>query len=429
MRRTLDASFVGRLLRDVVLLAFAAIAGTSAAEAQTRDPWAEARAKLVEYEVVAAGVKDPRVCDAIRTTPRHEFLPAALQRYAYFDMGLPIGEGQTISSPFIVAYMTEQLRPLATDKVLEIGTGSGYQAAVLSGLVSEVYSIEIVEPLGKRAAKTLDRLGYKNVKTKIGDGYQGWAEHAPFDKIIVTCSPENVPKPLVEQLKEGGRIVVPLGQRYQQTLYLFTKVKDNLRAAPLQPTFFVPMMGRAEEEREVLDDPAEPKLINGDFRKATKDLPDGWYYVRQGKVESGGRTSGANCLTLHNETPGRSAQALQAVGVDGRHVREVEISLWVRGQDVQAGSLPQQRPGLTVVFFNAKREAVLSQGIGPWSGTFDWAKRSLRVKVPPTARLASIDIGLWGGTGDVSVSDVALNVVALKARSGEGRTKQTPGKE
>ena len=177
--------------------------------------------------MVAAGVKDKRVCEAMRATPRHEFVPAALQRYAYFDTSLPIGEGQTITSPFVVAYMTEHLEPQPTDKVLEIGTGSGYQAAVLSGLVSEVYTIEIVEKLGQQAAKTLRRLGYDNVKTKIGDGYQGWAEHAPFDKIIVTCSPENVPKPLVEQLREGGRLVVPLGKRYQQTLYLFKKVKGE----------------------------------------------------------------------------------------------------------------------------------------------------------------------------------------------------------
>ncbi len=198
---------------------------------------------------------------------------------------MPIGEGQTISSPFTVAYMTEQLQPQPTDKVLEIGTGSGYQAAVLSGLVSEVYSIEIVETLGKRAAQTLRRLGYNNVKTKIGDGYQGWAEHAPFDKIIVTCSPENVPKPLVEQLQEGGRLVVPLGQRYQQTLYLFKKVKGVLQAEPLQPTFFVPMMGRAEGERAVPADAGKPVLVNGDFQDAPGGQPAGWYYVRQGKVE------------------------------------------------------------------------------------------------------------------------------------------------
>lgn len=393
------------------------VAGWTATQVQNRDPWAESRARLVEYEVVGAGVKDARVCDAIRSTPRHEFIPVALRQYAYLDMGLPIGEGQTISSPFIVAYMTEQLRPQPADRVLEIGTGSGYQAAVLSGLVSEVYSIEIVETLGKQAAKTLQRLGYRNVRTKIGDGYQGWAEHAPFDKIIVTCSPENVPKPLIEQLKEGGRLVVPLGQRYQQTLYLFTKVNGTLRRDSLQPTFFVPMVGRAEEERPVSADSGRPTLVNGDFQDVSGDQPAGWYYVRQGRVEASGRMPQGKCLTLENATPGRSAQAMQAVGVDGRRTREVEISLWVRGRNMQPGLLPEQRPGLSVVFFNADRQSVVSQGIGPWTGTFDWIKRSLRIKVPTTARLASVNVGLWGATGQVSVSEVTLKVLAPKSGS------------
>ena len=382
--------------------------------ARIQDPWAETRMRLVENEVIAAGVKDARVCDAMRATPRHEFVPAALRRYAYFDMGMPIGEGQTISSPFIVAYMTEQLEPQPTDKVLEIGTGSGYQAAVLSGLVSEVYSIEIVEALGQRAAKTLQRLGYDNVKTKIGDGYQGWAEHAPFDKIIVTCSPENVPKPLVEQLKEGGRLVVPLGKRYQQTLYLFKKVKGVLQADPLQPTFFVPMMGQAEGERAAPADPGAPALVNGDFKDAPEGQPAVWYYVRQAKVEADGRSPEGKCLTFRNDTPGRAAQALQAVGVDGRQTRQIEISLRVRGVNVQQGLLPEQRPGLFVVFFNANRQPVLKQRIGPWSGTFAWIENRQRIKVPATARLASVEVGLWGGTGQVSVGDVALKVVAAK---------------
>ena len=150
---------------------------------------------MVDEEIVAAGVKNPRVIEAMRATRRGtNSCRRTSASNAYYDMALPIGEGQTISPPFIVAYMTESLDPQPTDKVLEIGTGSGYQAAVLSGLVHEVYTIEIVPPLGQRAAKTLKRLDYNNVHTKIGDGYQGWPEHAPFDKIIVTCSPEKVPR-------------------------------------------------------------------------------------------------------------------------------------------------------------------------------------------------------------------------------------------
>ncbi len=382
---------------------------------QRRDPWAQARAQMVEYEVAGAGVEDPRVLEAIRATPRHEFIPTSMRRYANLDMAVPIGAAQTISSPFIVAYMTERLQPQTTDKILEIGTGSGYQAAVLSGLVSEVYSIEIVESLGRRAARTLQRLGYDNVKTKIGDGYQGWTEHAPFDKIIVTCSPEKVPKPLVEQLEEGGLLVVPLGQRYQQTLYLFRKVDGVLQPDPLRPTFFVPMVGRADEERAEDPDLLEPALINGDFEATLRDKPAGWYYARQATLDPNGRTPGNACLTFRNDTPGRSAQAMQPVGIDGRKTRAVDLSAWVRGSRVQRGPWPGQAPDLAIVFFNAERHPVHKQSLGPWTGTFDWTETRRRVDVPRTARFASVEVGLWGGTGELSIDDVTLGVVARPA--------------
>lgn len=393
-----------------------------AAYGQGRDPWADARARMVEHEVATAGVKDTRVLDAMRSVPRHEFIPVAMRRYAYFDMGLPIGEGQTISSPFTVAYMTEQLQPAPTDNVLEIGTGSGYQAAVLSKLVAKVYSIEIVEPLGKRAAHTLRRLGFKNVETKIGDGYQGWAEHAPFDKIIVTCSPENVPKPLVRQLKEGGRLVVPLGQRYQQSLYLFKKVDGVLKSEPLQPTYFVPMVGRAEDERVVQADPGKPVLVNGDFKKLSGDQPVGWYYIRQGKVETG-RTPDGACLSLHNESPGRAAQAFQAVGIDGRWIEEIELSSWLRGKNLKSGSMPDQQPSLAVVFFNANRKPIARYALQTPAGSFDWVQKTRHISVPPSARLASVEFGLWGGTGEMSAADVAIKVITAKQPAAKADTK------
>jgi protein-L-isoaspartate(D-aspartate) O-methyltransferase len=183
------------------------------AAAQPRSSLDDARSRMVNDEIIGAGITNPRVIQAMRDTPRHEFVRPQDRAQAYYDMSLPIGEKQTISGPFVVAYMTEELDPQPTDRVLEIGTGSGYQAAVLSPLVKEVYSIEIVPELARHAAGTLKRLKYTNVFTKAGDGYQGWAEHAPFDKIIVTCSPENVPEKLIEQLAEGGRILVPVGQR------------------------------------------------------------------------------------------------------------------------------------------------------------------------------------------------------------------------
>ena len=182
---------------------------------KNKDAFRQQRMEMVETAVKGAGITNPNVIRSIQQTERHEFMPKNVWDQAYLDAGIPIGEGQTISSPFIVAYMTESLDPNREDRVLEIGTGSGYQAAVLSPLVDEVYSIEIVEPLGKRAAKVLKKLKYGNVHTKIGDGFKGWAEHAPFDKIILTCSPEEIPKPLKDQLREGGLLVVPMGERHQ----------------------------------------------------------------------------------------------------------------------------------------------------------------------------------------------------------------------
>jgi protein-L-isoaspartate(D-aspartate) O-methyltransferase len=230
-------------------------------------------------------------------------------------MALPIGEGQTISPPFIVAYMTEQLAPQAQDKVLEIGTGSGYQAAVLSPLVKEVYTIEIETRLADRATRTLNRLGYANVFTLAGDGFKGWPEHAPFDKIIVTCSPEEVPQPLVDQLREGGRIVVPVGERFQQTLYLMTKVNGKLVSQALEPTFFVPMTGEAEDQRRVLPDPTQTRIVNGSFEEllpATPERPTdvhpaGWYYVRQGQVTTDPAAPGAQRPHAPGHRGGRPA--------------------------------------------------------------------------------------------------------------------------
>ena len=201
------------------------------------------RKKMVEEQLAAPGrdIRNRRVLDAMATVPRHEFVPKALWKFAYSDDPLPIGYGQTISQPFIVAFMTEQLDPKPTDRVLEIGTGSGYQAAVLSRLVAEVYTIEIIEPLAKRAEADLKRLGYNNVKVLAGDGYQGWPEHAPFDAIIVTCAPDHIPQPLVGQLRDGGRMIIPVGPSENQQLYLLQKLGTKVEQQAILPVRFVPM--------------------------------------------------------------------------------------------------------------------------------------------------------------------------------------------
>jgi len=223
-----------------------AVPGPDAANAA--DPFAAQRQEMVARQLrgPGRGIKDNRVLDAMGRVPRHEFVPAHLQGQAYQDYPLPIGHEQTISQPFIVAFMTEALQPAPTDRVLEIGTGSGYQAAVLAELVAEVYTIEIVEPLGIRARDDLARLGYDNVQVLIGDGYEGWPEHAPFDAIIVTCSPEAVPAALVEQLRDGGRMIIPVGDaRSGQELYLLEKRGGQVVQRAVMPVRFVPMTGRA----------------------------------------------------------------------------------------------------------------------------------------------------------------------------------------
>ncbi|MCL4789700.1 MAG: protein-L-isoaspartate(D-aspartate) O-methyltransferase [Verrucomicrobia bacterium] len=200
---------------------------------------------MVSQQLTVPGrdITNARVLSAMRKVPRHELVPASLRAQAYGDYPLPIGFGQTISQPFIVAFMTEKLDPKSTDKVLEIGTGSGYQAAVLAELVREVYTIEIVEPLARRAEADLKRLGYTNVFVRAGDGYKGWPEAAPFDAIIVTCAPERVPQALVDQLREDGRMIIPVGPAGNQELYLLRKKNGAVERRAVLPVRFVPMTG------------------------------------------------------------------------------------------------------------------------------------------------------------------------------------------
>jgi protein-L-isoaspartate(D-aspartate) O-methyltransferase len=231
------------------LAAWTSAPGAAAQSGTGDDEMARKRRHMVETQIERRGVADARVLEAMRTVERHHFVPDEAESHAYEDTPLRIGHGQTISQPYIVALMTEVIAPGREDRVLEIGTGSGYQAAVLSLLVAKVYTIEIVEALGVTARERLERLGYDNVEVRIGDGYLGWPEEAPFDKIIVTAAPEKIPPKLIEQLADGGRMVLPVGSGYQE-LVLVEKDGGKVRQRVVTAVRFVPMVHGKEAQPE-----------------------------------------------------------------------------------------------------------------------------------------------------------------------------------
>jgi len=234
------------LVALALTLSLATACRLSAQQEEGEDPYAEKRRAMVKRQMEGRDINNIRVLEVMRKVPRHRFVPDRAVPSAYQDYPLSIGEGQTISQPYIVAFMTQAISPKKEDVVLEIGTGSGYQAAVLAELVKKVYTIEIVETLGKRATKTLADLGYDNVQVRIGDGYGGWPEKGPFDIIILTAAPPRVPAPLFEQLAEGGRLIAPVGI-LGQDLVLYRKTAEGLVEKDLLPVRFVPMTGKAQE--------------------------------------------------------------------------------------------------------------------------------------------------------------------------------------
>jgi len=241
----------GRIAFLIVIcfLAFSVITFASAS-ILAADLFAEKRQAMVEKDLRSRGIKDQRVLEVMGKVPRHLFVDESLRNKAYGDYPLPIAEGQTISQPYVVALMTGALKLRPEDRVLEIGTGSGYQASVLAEIVKEVFTIEIRKPLAEDATKRLKELGYKNVTVKYGDGYFGWQEHAPFDAIMITASPNHIPPSLIRQLKEGGRLILPLASTlFYQTLTLATKVKGELNVEQMGSVAFVPMIGEVEKKK------------------------------------------------------------------------------------------------------------------------------------------------------------------------------------
>ncbi len=388
------------------------VAGLAAvAVAAEPDPYAATRRRMVDEHLAREGIVDARVLEAMRRVPRHLFVKPEHVAAAYFDQALDIGHRQTISPPFVVAVMTQAIDPQPTDTILEIGTGSGYQAAVLAELGAEVFTVEIVAPLGEAAAATLGRLGYDRIQVRVGDGSLGWPEHAPFDKIIVTCSPEKVPQPLVDQLAEGGRLIVPIGEQYQQVLHLFEKRDGRLVDTALAPTLFVPMTGAAEAERRARPDPRRPGIVNGGFERSTVEpgKADGWHYQRLSRVVDGDAPEGRRYLEFGNTEPGRSAHMLQGMAIDGGSIAAVGVSLRMRLEHAGPGTRPQEAAGLMLHFFDTRRAYLGSRVLGPWHADAPtWTAVDGRLEVPADATEAILQVGLNGATGTLSLDELHL---------------------
>ena len=364
----------GRMARWAVAITVASLAGGVTPSAVAADRYAAARNHLVDTQIVTAGIDNPRVIAAIRTTPRHLFIPTSQRKHAYLDMALPIGGGQTISPPLVVAMMTAKLDPQPTDKVLEIGTGSGYQAAVLSPLVADVYTIEIVahtRPQGgpRPSSSSAIAMSTHGSATASRDGRR----RRRSTRSSSPARPEDVPRPLVEQLAEGGRMIVPVGERFQQTLCLLTKTDGRMERETLEPTFFVPMTGQAERDREVLPDPSRPHLVHGSFEEtiASTDKPAGWYYIRQGRVEEDATAPlGAAVVGVLQFDP-RPPHARHA-GVRGRRANRSTPERRIVGPRRWSGPWPVGRPaswGLSAVLRQESSSGRLLRA-GPVAGHF-----------------------------------------------------------
>ena len=404
MVRTCCCSLLHRLF---VMLVLWLSLGSPATAQQRFDLQREA---MVQKSLEAEGIRNPRVLDAMRKVPRHEFVRTADRSRAYEDTALPIGNQQTISPPYVVAYMTEVLDPGPEDRVLEIGTGSGYQASVLGAICRDVYTIEIVPQLAKQATRRLQDLGYENVHVREGDGYKGWEEHAPFDRIIVTCSPESVPQPLIDQLKEGGRMIIPMGERYQQSFHLLKKENGSLQDERLISTLFVPMTGESEEQRRVQPDPDQPQIVNGGFERDENGdgRVDGWHYQRNASLVSDGAMEGQQYLRFENADPESLSQALQGTAVNGRRLAGLRLQFWMRCTAVVPGAGPSGQAAVVVHFYDGVRREIGAVVIGRWRGTLDWQDVRTVVQVPAEAKEMIFRIGLNGAVGQLDLDDLKI---------------------
>lgn len=400
----------GKLIAITLSVSFVMCSLTATAQNRRFD---KLREDMVTAHIEGEGITNTAVLQAMRAVPRHEFVPSAQKARAYEDLALPIGHQQTISPPYIVAYMTNELDPQPDDRVLEIGTGSGYQASILAQIVKDVYTIEIVSALSKQAEKRIEDLGYTNVHCLDGDGFKGWPEYAPFDKIIVTCSPENIPQPLIDQLKEGGRMIIPVGERYQQSFHLLVKEDGKLNDERLASTLFVPMTGESEERRRVQPDPDHPQLVNGSFDLDENDdqKPDGWHYQRQTTMCDDAPMDGKYCLRFENKDSTLISQALQGSAINGRTVGTLRLNYWVRCNGIVPGREISEQAAVVVHFYDNIRREVGTTVLGKWRGSFGWQNAKSTVIVPSNAKELIIRIGLNGATGQLDLDDLQMTAV------------------
>lgn len=402
-----------RFVLCMLLLAIGSIAQAPALHAQSNaQNIANARRRMVAEEIQPHGIQDARLLDAMREVPREQFLPLNKRSVAYLNIAITFGEGHVMLPPLVTAHMIEQLEPKYSDKVLVVGTGTGYSSALLSRITNKVYTVEIDRATAATAEETFKRVKYDNISLKVGDGFEGWKEHAPFQKIIVECSPENVPQPLLEQLDEGGLLLIPIGVDFDQTMHLYKKVNGELSSISAWPTLLVPMKGRAEELKSSSDQPRVPAINNGGFEElleGTKDVPVGWSYLRQGRViEDNLSPEGKRCLQFTNETPGNAAMALQAFPVDGKTTSEITLSFRVMGKEIRPGQTRQQLPRVEVTFFDEKRRPVGGDWVGGWYMNFDWVKKDRRFTVPRLAKFAIVQLTMEGATGEIRFDDIRL---------------------
>ena len=372
----------------------------------------EARRLMVQEEIAAQGIENERLLEAMREVPREQFIPLYKRNLAYLNLAVTYGDGQVILPPLVTAHLIEQLDPQKNDKVLVIGAGSGYSSALLSRMCREVYAVEIDRNVAATAEETLNRLKYTNVKLRVGDGFEGWQEHAPYQRIIVECSPDSVPKPLVEQLAEGGVLLVPVGTEFDQTMHLCKKVNGELTTVSLWPTLLLPMKGKAEEFRSQSEKLRTPSILNGGFEEIvpkTTDVPASWAYVRQGRVITDSTCpEGKYSLSFINVTPVVAATALQAFPVDGKSISELTLACKIWGKEIRPGQNRQELPRVEVRFFDEKRRFVGGEWMGGWNMTFNWLPKEHVFSVPRTAKFALLRIGLGGATGEIRFDDFRL---------------------